>query len=127
MIEVRRLHSHDPLPGGHSITVLLRFEEERPNATMVEMVVSHKSGAEETSRPVGADGRLLDLDEAIEQAIELARRKGLTVVYRIDRTAGPREQDILAHGGDHGVNGELLSDDDMEEGERGPDMRDRYR
>ncbi len=42
----------------------------------------------------------------------------------IDRTAGPRERDIQQHGGDHSIHMERLDDDDLEEGEAGPDMRD---
>ena len=40
-------------------------------------------------------------------------------------SAGPRERDILHHHGDHSVHMERLDDFDLEEGERGSDMRDR--
>ena len=45
----------------------------------------------------------------------------------MDRTAGAREQEVLSHGGDHSVNMASLSDDDLEDGERGSDMRDAAR
>jgi hypothetical protein len=67
----------------------------------------------------------MDLEEAVEAARRVADEAGIAAVQVIDRTAGPRERDILQHGGDHSVHMERLDDDDLEEGERGPDMRDR--
>ena len=57
--------------------------------------------------------------------MRVADEAGIAAVHVIDRTAGPRERDIQQHGGDHSVHMDRLDDDDMEEGERGPDMRDR--
>lgn len=125
MAEVRTLQPHDPLPDAPAIVVLRRFDEDDPRRLMIELITSHPSGAEETSQPVRADGGLMDLDEAIASARALADRQGLTVVHVVDRTAGPRERDILSHGGDHTVHMDELDDMDLEDGERGPDMRDR--
>lgn len=102
-----------------------RFDEDDPRGLMVEMIVSHASGAEETSRPVRADGRFMDLEEAVEAARPLADARGIQAVHVVDRTAGPRERDILSHGGDHSVHMDQLDDMDLEDGEKGPDMRDR--
>jgi hypothetical protein len=60
----------------------------------------------------------------LEAAKRVAQEEGVKVVHLIDRTAGPRERDIMQHGGDRSIHGEQLSDDDLDEGERGPDMRD---
>ena len=124
MTEIRRLNAHDPLPGGHAVVVMQRMDEDVPDGVTVEMIVHHASGAEETSRPVHPDGRPMSFEEAVAAALPMAERQGLTVVYAVDRTAGPRERDVLRHHGDHSVNMDRLSDSDLEEGERGPDMRD---
>jgi hypothetical protein len=92
---------------------------------MIELIVSHASGAEETSRPLRDDGTPMELDEAIAAARNLAGERSLEAVYVVDRTAGPRERDILSHGGDHSVAMDHLDDMDLEDGEKGPDMRDR--
>ena len=66
----------------------------------------------------------MSLAQAIEAAQRVAESEGLKRVFVVDRTAGEREQDILHHGGDHSVHMEKLVDFDLEDGERGPDMRD---
>ena len=124
MAEIRTLEAHDPLPGAPAIVVMRRFDEDNPRRLMIELITSHPSGAEETSRPVRSDGALMDLNEAIEAARSLADTRGLKVVHVVDRTAGPRERDILSHGGDHTVHMDELDDMDLEDGEKGPDMRD---
>ena len=67
----------------------------------------------------------MTLDEAIEAAQRVAESEKLSRVVVADRTAGEREQDILQHGGDHTVHMDQLVDTDLEDGERGADMRDR--
>ena len=67
----------------------------------------------------------MSLKEAVHAAREVAKSEGLHLIYVLDRTAGPRERDILRHHGDHSVHMDRLDDFDLEEGERGPDMRDR--
>ena len=126
-MEVRQLQPHDALPDGpgRHVIVLHRFEEERPNETVTLITLTGRPA--ESTRPTRADGQPMSLDEAVAAAKLVAESEGLAEVYVVDRTAGPREQDILQHGGDHSVHMELLQDTDLEEGERGPDMRDRAR
>jgi len=127
MAEIRRLDPHDPLPEapGKHLIVMRRFEEDDPGRTLIELILSSRPGGVERTRPVRADGRPMSLKEAIESAREVARSEGLDVIYLVDRAAGPRERDILHHHGDHSVHMERLDDFDLEEGERGSDMRDR--
>ena len=126
MAEIRRLNPHDPMPeGGHAVVVLRRFDEDDPHRTVVVVTLTHRNGPAESTRPAHPNGTPMSLDEAIEAACRVADDAGIEAVQVIDRTAGPRERDILQHGGDHTVHMERLDDDDMEEGERGPDMRDR--
>ena len=122
MAQIHRLNPHDPLPDSRFIAVLRRFDEDDPQRVMVEMVLSRPGHGEHTSRPQRADGFFMEYEEAIEAASRLADEDGIAV-YAIDRTAGPRESAILAHGGDHSVGMDTVQDMDLEEGERGPDMR----
>jgi hypothetical protein len=125
MAEIVRLAPHDPIPSGpvRHVVVLHRFDEEVPSRTVTSITLT--GHPDETTRPVHPDGRPMNLDEAIGAARRVAESEGLTRVFVVDRTAGEREQDILQHGGDHSVHMEALVDFDLEDGERGPDMRDR--
>ena len=126
MAEIRKLNPHDPMPeGGPAVVVLRRFDEDDPHRSVVEVTLTHRKGPPESTRPANPNGTPMSLDEAVEAARLVADEAGIETVQVIDRTAGPRERDILQHGGDHTVHMERLDDDDMEEGERGPDMRDR--
>ena len=127
MTEIRRFDPHDPLPegSGKHLVVLRRFEEDDPAHTLVELLLLNGREGSETSRPVRADGSPMSLKEAVHAAREVAKSEGLHLIYVLDRTAGPRERDILRHHGDHSVHMDRLDDFDLEEGERGPDMRDR--
>ena len=124
MIEIIRLAPHDALPTGpgRHVIVLQRFDEDAPRQTVTTITLT--GHPDEVTRPVHPDGKKMTLDEAIEAAKQVADSEGLRRVFVADRTAGRREQDILRHGGDHSVHMEELVDDDLEEGERGPDMRD---
>lgn len=123
MVEVRRLDPHDPLPEGRrNVVVMHRLDEDDPRHTHTEIVLTGTPG--ETVRPMHPDGKPMSLDEAIKAAQDVARSEGLHQIYVIDRTSGAREREVLSHGGDHTVNMASLSDDDVEEGERGSDMRD---
>ena len=126
MTEIRRLDPHDPLPDdlGRHVLVLQRFDEDEPRRTHVEITLTTAPGKVETTRPAGPDGTPMSFDQAISAAKQVAESEGLHLVYAVDRTAGPREREILASGGDHSVNMDKLDDTDMEEGKRGPDMRD---
>lgn len=124
MTDINRLDPHAPLPDGPFVAVLRRFDEDDPRRVVLEMI--HNSGGPEvTSRPQRDDGSFMEYEEAIAAASVLAEKSGLPSVTVIDRTAGPRERDILAHGGDHGVGMEDALDMDLEGGERGPTMADR--
>ena len=126
MAEIRTLNPHDPLPDhGHHVLVLRSFFEDDPHRTTIEITLTHGRGMPERSHPVRPDGSQLSLDEAVAAARQVADEEGIKLVQVIDRTAGPRERDIQQHGGDHTIHMDRLDDDDMEEGERGSDMRDR--
>jgi hypothetical protein len=59
----------------------------------------------------------------VMRAVALAEERALSFVYAVDRTGGPREAEVLSHGGDRTVGMEKL--DDAAEGERGTNMQDR--
>lgn len=125
MVEVRYLDPHDPLPeGGRRVVVMHRLDEDDPSHTHTEILLTGAPGRGEAVRPMRPDGAPMPLDEAIEAAKRVADSEGLHDVYVVDRTAGPREREVLAAGGDHSVNMDGLSDTDPEDDERGADMRD---
>lgn len=125
--EVVRLAPHDPIPSGPAkhVIVLHRFDEDEPRETVTLITLTGERN--ESTRPTRPNGHAMDLDEAIDAAKQVASSERLDRVYVVDRTKGEREQDILEHGGDHSVHMERLVDTDAEDGERGPDMRDRTR
>ena len=123
MADIIRLAPHDPLPEGFSVVVLNRFDEEEPDRTITEIILHGRTGIEAT-RPVQDNGAPMSFDDAVANAVRVADSEGIAAVHAIDRTQGEREQDILRHGGDHSVHMEQLSDTDLEDGERGADMRD---
>ena len=125
MIEIIRLAPHDPLPSGlgRHVIVLHRFDEDEPRDTVTQITLT--GHPDETTHPVRPDGAKMSLVEATEAAKLVAESEGLNRVFVVDRTQGEREQDILRHAGDHSVHMEGLIDSDLEDGEKGPDMRDR--
>jgi len=127
MTDIVRLAPHDPIPAGPArhVVVLHRFDEDAPSRTIT--VITLTGHPDETTRPMNQDGTPMNLGQAIEAAKRVAESEGLTRVFVLDRTAGDREQDILKHGGDHSVHMDGLVDFDLEDGEHGPDMRDRIR
>ena len=128
MVALRVLAPHDPVPeSGHYMIVMRRFAEDAPRTTLTEIITSDGQNPPVLSVPTGADGAPLDFAAAVRAARKDAEAQGLAVLYAVDRTAGSREREVLAHGGDHAVHSERLADSDLEEGERGPDMRDRQR
>lgn len=125
MPEVHHLDPHDPLPeGGRRVVVMHRLDEDDPRHTHTEILLTGAPGRGEAVRPMRPDGTPMPLDEAIEAAKQVAGSEGLHDVYVLDRTAGPREREVLAADGDHSVDMDALSDTDLEDGERGADMRD---
>ncbi len=128
MTELRVLAPHDPVPeSGHYMIVMRRFAEDAPRAVITEVITSDGRSAPVLTVPTDADGAPLDFAAAVRVARREAERQGLAVLYAVDRTAGSREREVLEHGGDHAVHSERLADSDLEEGEPGPDMRDRTR
>lgn len=126
MADIRRLAPHDPVPeSGRYLIVMRRFAEDAPRMTITELIASDGEHAPVLIVPTGSDGLPLDFEAALRAAQVQADRDGVREVIAVDRTAGPREREVLAHGGDHAVHGETLADTDLEEGEPGPDMRDR--
>ena len=125
MTRIIDLAPHDPLPDGPALVLLKRFEEDDPRQIMIEMIALDDHHTESNLRVSGADGRPPSWEEATRRAETIATEGKMPLLYRIDRTAGPREQEIAAHGGDHSANMEQLDDSDLEDGEHGPDMRDR--
>lgn len=127
MTEVRRLDPHDPLPEGraHRVLVLRRFDEDEPLKVVTEISLTGAPGQSEVAVPRQPNGDAMSLDDAIVAAQTVAESEGLSVVYVVDRTAGRLEHEVLEHRGDHSFPGESLTDTDPEDGEQGPDMRDR--
>lgn len=123
----RTLEPHAPLPEGRHVSVLRRFDEDNPDRVITEIVLGIRPGYTETANPARPDGTPMSLDEAVAAAKRVAESEGIHTVFVVDRTAGPREHEILEHGGDHSVDMDKLDDTDMEEGKRGPDMRDLVR
>lgn len=125
MAEIRRLDPHAPLPEGlgRHVIVFSHFDEDEPRRTVTEIILATGHGETETTRPVRPDGTPMSFDEAVDAGRRVAESEHLELVYAVDRTAGAREREILAHGGDHTVGIAKLDDMDLEEGERGPDMR----
>lgn len=125
MTDIVRLAPHDPIPTGpgRHVVVLHRFDEEEPKKTVVSITLT--GHPDQTTHPMRPNGTPMGLDEAIEAAVKVAQSEKLSRVLVADRTAGEREQDILQHDGDHSVHMDALVDSDIEDGERGADMRDR--
>ena len=123
MADIIRLQPHDPLPDGPYVAVLRRFDEDDARRVVTEIMLRGRAGTE-LAHPAGPDGAPMGFEDAISHAVKVADSEGIAAVHAIDRTAGSREQDILRHGGDHTVGMDGLADSDMEDGERGPDMRD---
>ena len=124
MTEIRTLGPHDPLPGGHSVVLMRRFSEDAPDTRAIELIVTNPDRSEETATPTGPDGMPLGWDDAVAVAKGRAEEEGLKRIWTVDRTAGTREQEVIAHGGDRTIGSAALADDDLSEGETGSDMRD---
>jgi hypothetical protein len=122
MTETKILEPHDPLPGGHSVVLMLRFAEDAPDRLMIEMIVTNPDRSEETSIPTDEFGHALEWEASLEVARARAEAEGLRRIWTIDRTAGPRERMVVEHGGDRMADDDTLVDDDLEEGNTGPDM-----
>lgn len=128
MAELIRLDPHDPLPdpvpGGAAHAVLIRrFGEDDPRAVITELDFLGRRPA--MSLLAGPGGAAVSWEDAVHGALREVEAHGLATLYAVDRTAGRREQEVLAHGGDHSVRAAELSDTDEEDGELGTSLRDR--
>ncbi len=121
------LAPHDPLPEGaeRRVVLLRRFDEDAPGTTHLELRLEGGGQPPEFARPSDGAGQPMAWEAAIDAARRVAESEKLTQFYVLDRTAGPREQVVLQHSGDHSAEMEALEDTDAEDGETGPDMRDR--
>src|SRR5215208_3300406 len=102
MTELHRLQPHDPVPeSGRYLLVLRRFAEDAPQVTLVELVISDGRDPPQLTVPVKDDGTPMDFEDTVTAARAMAEREDFAAVYAADRTAGTREQEVLAHHGDH--------------------------
>nr|WP_321983883.1 hypothetical protein [uncultured Lichenicoccus sp.] len=124
MAKIIDLAPHDPLPNGPAVVVMRRFEEDDPKTVMIELIAIDTDRSEGNARMTDAQGAPLSWGEATRQASTRAHEARIETIYRIDRTAGPVERAITAHGGDHTASPDMV-DSDYEDGEIGGDMRDR--
>jgi hypothetical protein len=108
MAEIRTLAPHDALPPGSGIVIMRRFDEDAPDRTVIELIITTADHREHTALAIHPNGQPMSEPEALA----LAR-------------GGTLEQDVLAHHGDHSFTGKSLDDDDLEDGEHGTDLRDR--
>ena len=122
MTKIIRLAPHDPIPTGpgRHVVVLNRFDEDSPREIVTTITLTGER--DESARPMDEDGKPMSLQQAIEAAGKVAESENIPQVYVLDRT---REHLIIEHGGDHSAEGGNLVDDDLADGHRGPDMRDR--
>ena len=127
MVEIRRLDPHDPLPEGrgHRVIVLRRFDEDDPRRVLTEITLTGAPGHSEVARPVNADGIAMSLEDAVAAAQRVALTEGISEIFVLDRTAGQLEHNVIEHAGDHSFSGKKLEDSDLEDDEKGPDLRDR--
>ncbi len=127
MVEIRRLDPHDPLPEGrgHRVIVLRRFDEDDPRRVLTEITLTGAPGHSEVARPVNADGIAMSLEDAVAAAQRVALTEGIGEIFVLDRTAGHLEHNVIEHAGDHSFSGKKLEDSDLEDDEKGPDLRDR--
>jgi hypothetical protein len=124
MVKIIRLEPHDALPehGEHAL-VIRRFGEDDPHSVVTEIDFYGRAATMQIA--VGADGRPLSWEDAVQGARAEADTRGYKVLYAVDRTAGRREQEVLAHHGDHSVFSGELSDTDEEDGVTGSSLLDR--
>lgn len=124
MTETIHLDPHDPMPGspGRHVIVLRRFDEDNPDKATIQIILTGQP--EQSTHPTRSDGTPMTLDEAITAARVVARQESIPRIFVLDRLDGPREHEIMAHGGDHSVGNAKLDDTDDEDGVRGSDMRD---
>src|SRR4051794_19710935 len=124
MTEVQQLEPHDALPeSGPYVLVLRRFGEDAPDIAITEIIVADDDPPPELTVALRPDGNTMHFDEAVASAVAQAEERGISIVYAVDRTRGPREAEVLSHGGDRTVDMDKLVDDTA--GETGTSIQDR--
>jgi len=124
MAEVQQLEPHDALPeSGPYVLVLRRFGEDAPRVAITEIIVADDDPPPELTVALRPEGSSMHFDEAVAAAVAQAEEKGIPAVYAVDWTRGPREAEVLSHGGDRTVDMGNLVDDTA--GETGTNMQDR--
>jgi hypothetical protein len=112
---LHRLEPHDPVPdSGRYLMVMRRFAEDEPSLVLTELIVADGHAPPELRIPADPNGKPMDFEGAVAAAQALAAEDGFDNVYVVDRTAGPRERDVLSHHGDHTIHMERLVDEDPE-------------
>jgi hypothetical protein len=92
MTEVHQLEPHDELPeDGRFVLVMRRFGEDAPTIALTEIIVVDDDPPPEVTVALRPDGNSMHFDEAVAAAVALAEERGVSVVYAVDRTGGPRE------------------------------------
>jgi len=120
---VQHLQPHDPVPErGPYVLLMRRFGEDDPRTVVTELIVEDGPPPPLLTVPAAADGTPADWQDALGQALALARRHGMDAVYAVDRTQGQRERTVLRNDGDRSVGVAALEDEDVGQGS---DMRDR--
>jgi hypothetical protein len=115
MPDIRRLQPHDPLPEvGRNIIVMRRLGEDAPSMAVTEIILTD-GPKQSVTAAVNPDGTEMEFEEAVRLAVSQAKDREYNVVYAVDRTAGPREREVLAHGGDHTTGMESLVDEDEDQ------------
>ncbi|MGE0222362.1 MAG: hypothetical protein AB7F35_10310 [Acetobacteraceae bacterium] len=110
---LRRLQPHDPVPEtGRYLMVMRRFAEDEPSLVLTELITADGRDPPQLSVPTDRGGQPLDFEQSVAAAQAQAEREGFENVYVVDRTAGPRERDVLSHHGDHSVHMDRLVDED---------------
>jgi len=115
MTKARHLEPHDPVPdSGRYLLVMQRFAEDAPRVVLTELIIGESGYPPQLTIPVDAGGTPLSFKDAIAAAEAQADSEGFERVYAVDRTMGEREQEILAHDGDHSVHMETLVDENTD-------------
>jgi len=118
MAKIVILNPHDPLPARRRDAVLLRrFGEDDKSAIVTELDFA---GA----HPVMYFDAALAWGDILRAAYRSTVQHGLTHLYVVNRTAGPREAEVVLHHGDHGAFAGVLEDVDVADGVRGATMLD---
>ena len=126
MAKIIYLAPHDPIPepGAHAL-VLRHLGEDDPRSVVTEVIFYGQGGSRTPAHK--PDGAAMTIKEAVHFAQAGAETRNVHLIYVLDRTKGPREQEVIRAHGAHNFAADILSDTDPEDGESGSDIRDRPR